>query len=91
MMGEAGDFMSLRDPPRSPVPQWRPELFLSVWPNWPWNGHDDLTCLLMLGAAAAADIPVRQPPPPPPPVGKAPIGKAPLGKYPTPPPVVTKG
>jgi len=38
--------MSLRDPPRSPVPQWRPGLFLSVWPNWPWNGHNDLTCLL---------------------------------------------
>ena len=39
--------------------------------------------LALVGAAAAADLPVRQPPPPPTPVfGKAPIGKA---------SVVTKG
>ncbi len=60
--------------------------------------------LAFIGAAAAADIPVRQPPPPTPVVGKAPIGKAPIigktpivgkgpiGKAPvTPAPVVTKG
>jgi hypothetical protein len=46
----------------------------------------------VVGAAVAADLPVRQPPPPPPsaglplvgkaPIGKAPIGKAPIGKFP---------
>jgi hypothetical protein len=39
-----------------------------------------------MGAAVAADLPVRQPPPQPvagvPLVGKAPIGKAPIGKFP---------
>ena len=34
--------------------------------------------LALVGAAAAADLPVRQPPPPTPVVGKAPIGKAPI-------------
>jgi len=38
--------------------------------------------LALVGAAAAADLPVRQPPPPTPVVGKAPIGKAPIGKAP---------
>lgn len=38
--------------------------------------------LAMVGAAVAADIPVRQPPPPVAAVGKAPIGKAPIGKAP---------
>ncbi len=40
----------------------------------------------VVGAAVAADLPVRQPPPTPvagvPLVGKAPIGKAPIGKGP---------
>jgi hypothetical protein len=38
-----------------------------------------------IGAAVAADLPVRQPAPPPavaPVVGKMPIGKAPIGKFP---------
>jgi hypothetical protein len=54
------------------------------------------TCLAMVSAAGAADIPRPQPPPPTPPVGKAPVGKYPVGKYPVgkypqPQPVVTKG
>jgi hypothetical protein len=38
--------------------------------------------LAFVGAAVAADLPVRQPPPPQPVVGKAPIGKGPIGKAP---------
>ena len=34
--------------------------------------------LAFVGAAVAADLPVRQPPPPTPYVGKAPIGKGPV-------------
>jgi opacity protein-like surface antigen len=48
--------------------------------------------LALMGAAAAADLPVRQPPPPTPVFGKAPIGKAPIGKYPIgKAPVISKG
>jgi hypothetical protein len=55
--------------------------------------------LLMVGAAAAADLPHPQPvyqqasvgkmPIGKYPVGKLPVGKTPVGKYPT--PIVTKG
>jgi hypothetical protein len=52
--------------------------------------------LLMVGAAAAADLPQPQPVYQQAtvgkmPIGKYPVGKTPIGKYPTaPPPLVTK-
>lgn len=55
--------------------------------------------LLMVGTAAAADLPQPQPVYQQPTVGKMPIGKYPVGKYPVgkypvgkyPSPIVTKG